>query len=91
MTKEIYLNNTQSFIYSRMYGNKYINISERDGSITKKLDKIIKINKDQLEVFNGGLFHQWGFPGPDWFTLKWEDYGETWAFNLNELEGELFK
>lgn len=89
MTKKIYLNNTQSFIYSRMYGNKYINIS-KNGSITKELDKIIKIDKNQLKVIDGGLFYQWGWPGPDYFILRWEDYGETWAFNLDELEGELF-
>ena len=90
MNKEEYLNNNSNFIYSRMYGNKYINIATRNG-IIKELDKIIKIKKEDLTICNEGLFYQWGFPGPDWFTLKWEDYGETWAFNLNELEGELFK
>lgn len=35
MNKEEYLNNNSYFIYSRMYGNKYINISRIGGNYGK--------------------------------------------------------
>ena len=71
--------NTQPYIYGYMYGNKRID------------NRIIKIEKEKLNSFkdeNLGYWFRWGWPGPDINDYLFKDYGVTWSFNLEDLEGE---
>lgn len=70
-------------IYGRMYGHEYRNENERD--------KIIRIEKNEIEKFDAykeGIVYVWGWPGPDYNVYWFRDYGKTWAFDRDELEGE---
>jgi hypothetical protein len=66
-----------------MYGQRYLSY----GNGTKKLDKVIKISKEELElsVDEDCFIFRWGWPGPDINFYYFKDYGETWAFTEGEL------
>ena len=68
----------QLYIYGQMYGKKEID------------NRIIKINKNKLEPDKNetGFFYVWGWPGPDYNFYSFKDYGKTWSFNLEDLDGE---
>lgn len=68
----------QPYIYGYMYGKKEID------------NRIIKIDKCDLKAARDktGFFYVWGWPGPDYNFYSFEDYGKTWSFNLEDLDGE---
>jgi hypothetical protein len=68
----------QSYIYGYMYGKKEID------------NRIIKIDKRKLEATKDetGFLYVWGWPGPDYNFYSFKDYGKTWSFNLEDLDGE---
>jgi len=59
-------------IFGHMYGSKK--------------EKIIYIKKDELEIYDDRFIEVWGWPGPDYTSYYYKDYGETWAFQKEELE-----
>jgi hypothetical protein len=87
MTKEQilekYRSNTTRSIFGFMFGQRYLNY----GNGIKKLDKVIEISKEKLELSANKdcFFFVWGFPGPDINIYRFSDYGETWAFTEEEL------
>ena len=84
---KFYLPNTK--FYGRMYGNKYITIY-KNTEIIRKLDEIIEIDKSDIHFCENAeaFWYRWGGPGPDVNLYYFKDYGETWAFNLEDLEKE---
>ena len=77
-------------IYGRMYGQEYITEIKIGGKKYRNKDKIIKISKGEVTFNIDGrvILFVWGFPGPDYNIYKFDDYGKTWAFDRNELDGE---
>lgn len=75
-------------IYGRMYGEEYI---ERfcNGNVIREKDKIIEIEKREVEFqpHHERIIWVWGWPGPDLNDYRFKDYGKTWAFNREELDG----
>lgn len=79
---------TTSF-YGRMYGNEYISVVD-GGKERREKDKIIEIRKESasFNVKYRNICFVWGFPGPDYNLYRFDDYGKTWAFDRDELDGE---
>lgn len=63
-----------------MYGEPYIG---------KQKDKIIEIEKEDCSLSKDGnsLIYIWGYPGPDYNIYYFKDYGRTWAFSREEING----
>lgn len=79
-----------TYIYGRMYGNKYLLTNDGNGLQIKFLDKILKLNKKDIKIGADGesFIYVWGFPGPDYNIYKFSDYGETWAFEEKDFSEE---
>lgn len=79
-----------TYIYGRMYGNKYLLTNDGNGLQIKILDRILKIDKKDIKIGVDGesLIYIWGFPGPDYNVYKFSDYGETWAFEEKDFNEE---
>ena len=79
-----------TYIYGRMYGNKYLLTNDGNGLQIKILDRILKIDKKNIKICTDGesLIYVWGFPGPDYNIYKFSDYGETWAFEKEDFNEE---
>ena len=73
-------------IYGYMYGKPYI-LRSTERKIEKIPDKIIEIKKKELQEGLEGYIFIWGYPGPDYNYYKFSDYGITWAFTEEELNG----
>ena len=74
-------------IYGYMYGQPYINVVSA-GKTEKRPDEIIRIEKSALKLSknNDCFIYVWGWPGPDYNTYWFSDYGKTWAFSEEEIE-----
>jgi len=48
-------------------------------------EKISFISKKSLHVWSDALVEVWGWPGPDYTKYKFEDYGKTWAFSMDDF------
>lgn len=82
---EKYESESVKSIFGYMFGKPFI-IS----NLGIRKDRIIEIRKECLELGESGtsFVYVWGMPGPD-FNIYWfSDYGITWAFTKEELEGE---
>lgn len=68
-------------IYGFMYGEPYLT--------GKQKDKIIEIEKKDcsLSEDEDSLIFIWGWPGPDYNIYYFGDYGRTWAFSEEEING----
>ena len=79
-----------TYIYGRMYGNKYLLTNDKNGKIVKILDRILKLDKKDIKIGadRESLIYIWGFPGPDYNIYKFSDYGETWAFEKEDFNEE---
>ena len=64
-----------STIYCTMYG------------LSNENDKIMNIKKSDIYAFDDDkFFYVWGWPGPDYNTYRFSDYGKTWAFSVNDFK-----
>ena len=74
------------YIYAYMYCSSHQGMGD-----------IIQIPKEDLKFFDSKklrkyspyLIYVWGWPGPDYNTYYFQDYGKTWAFSKEELESNI--
>lgn len=73
--------------YGTMYGDRYITNLISGKGIVKKLDRILKIDKKDINIAldKECFWYQWGWPGPDINIYYFKDYGFTWAFDINDF------
>lgn len=65
--------------YGCMYG--YADVGEKILAMNVNLNDLSKTE----ECF----FYIWGYPGPDFNTYEFSDYGKTWAFNIEDFKHEV--
>lgn len=74
MNKQDFLNHPSKTFYGEFYGRQKTNVNA----------EYLKINKTACHIEKDGILYIWGWPGDSNF-YKWIDYGNTWAFNKEEL------
>lgn len=72
------------FIWVEMYGRHK---TDPDAKFIK-LDTSRYVDNNNLyeKRDKTGFYFVWGWPGPDVNLYKYEDYGNTWAFDLKDID-----
>lgn len=81
-----YLSHQIKSIYAYMYCSSHQGM----GDIIQIPKKNLKFfDSKKLRKYNPCLIYVWGWPGPDYNTYYFQDYGKTWAFSKEELESNI--
>ena len=81
-----YLRTAIPTIWGYMYGKPYYTVIHYLHGNVRELSELMEIEISSLQIWEEGLCHVWGFPGPDYTVYRYEDYGKTWAFSKDEIE-----
>lgn len=76
MNKDEFLTNKHKIFYGEMYGR----------SKTYPDSSFIALKKEEVKFINDGMYYIWSWRSHDATFYKWKDYGDTWAFTLDELK-----
>ena len=76
----------QGYIYGYLFGEPYMNVvSLADNTEKIVKDKVIRIERSDLEIREDCFAYVCGWPGQEVNHYRFKRYGENWSFNEKDL------